>query len=53
MRYNRRTYLVMKAVQDGADVLTALEAVASTAMAHPEWDMEEEKTWKEWEEELG
>lgn len=25
------------------------EAVASTAMEHPEWDMDEERTWDEWE----
>lgn len=27
----------------------AAEAVASTAMEHPEWDLDEEKTWAEWE----
>jgi hypothetical protein len=27
----------------------AVEAVATTAIEHPEWDMTETKTWFEWE----
>lgn len=27
----------------------ATEAVASTAIEHPEWDLEETKTWAQWE----
>ena len=29
-------------------LLMAVEAVASTALEHPEWDMDEERTWEEW-----
>lgn len=49
MILSRRAYLVMKAIMDGADYFTATEAVASTALANPDWDMEEEHTWEEWE----
>jgi hypothetical protein len=42
-------YLLMKAMENGAGPFLALEAVSSTAIEHPEWDMEEKKTWKEWE----
>ena len=45
----RRRYLVIRALMGGADVILATEAVASTAIEHPEWDMEERRTWDEWE----
>ena len=51
----RRAYLVMKTLLENAEedeplsFNLVLEAVSSTAIEHPEWDMEEEKTWKEWE----
>lgn len=51
-RVSRRFYMVAVAC-DGADVWTAVEAVSSTAIEHPEWDMDEMKTWAEWEAELG
>ena len=47
---SRRMYMVTCALLDGAPVLSAIEAVTSTALAHPEWDMNELKTWSEWEE---
>lgn len=45
----RREYLFMKAIGEGAGIFDAAEAVASTLMAHPEWDRDEMKTWPEWE----
>lgn len=45
----KREYLVVKAIFGGASYLLAVEAVASTAIEHPEWDMEETKTFDEWE----
>ena len=45
----KRQYLVRRAMAAGAYMWTAMEAVASVAIEHPEWDMDEEKTWKEWE----
>jgi len=44
----RRQYLLYNAVMSGAPVLMAVEAVSSTAIEHPEWDMDEQKTWDEW-----
>jgi hypothetical protein len=44
----RRQYLTAQAVLRGANVWSAVEAVASTAIANPEWDMDEERTWDEW-----
>lgn len=53
---SRRTYLELKAMQEHAPadfglagVFLAIEAVASTAIEHPEWDMDERRTWAEWE----
>lgn len=45
----RRRYLTLKALEAGAGVFLAAEAVASTALEHPEWDMDEQRTWTEWE----
>lgn len=44
----RRRYLTIMAVLAGADIWTAKEAVATTALAHPEWDMDEQRPWREW-----
>lgn len=48
----RREYLFMAAIDAGAGIFGASEAVATTALAHPEWDMDEMKTWPEWEREM-
>ena len=45
----RHRYLVIRALMGGADIILATKAVASTAIEHPEWDMEERRTWDEWE----
>lgn len=42
-------YLMLKAASGGADLFMASEAVASTAIEHPEWDMDEIRPWSEWE----
>ena len=47
----KREYLEMKAILWGVHFMLAKEAVASTALEHPEWDMDEVKTWDEWESE--
>ena len=44
----RRQYLTFQAIADGAPVMLAVEAVSSTAIEHPEWDMNELRTWDEW-----
>lgn len=43
-----RDWLMLSAILDGATPLEAVEAVASTALAHPEWDMDETRRWSEW-----
>lgn len=48
-RLTKRQYLTRKALEGGADIWTAIESVATTAMEHPEWDMDEKKTRAEWE----
>jgi hypothetical protein len=45
----RRQYLTIKALVGGTTWFTAIEAVSSTALEHPEWDMDETKTYDEWE----
>lgn len=45
----RHQWLIRKAIDSGAGPFAALEAVASVAIDHPEWDMDETKTWAEWE----
>lgn len=47
--FTRRRYLIMVAIANGAPAMLAIEAVASTAIEHPEWDMDERRTWTEWE----
>ena len=46
----RRQYLVLTTMeQTGCDVFLAMEAVASTALEHPEWVMDERRTFNGWE----
>jgi hypothetical protein len=51
-KLTRRQYLVLATALEKpqSNILSILEAVDSTALAHPEWDMEEEKTWTGWNE---
>lgn len=49
-----RTYLMVRTAQrEGSasivDWMIIAEAVASTAIEHPEWDMDEQRTFDEWE----
>lgn len=49
--WTRRNYLTYcSIVYSGANIFVASESVSSVALAHPDWDMEEKKTWIEWEE---
>lgn len=44
-----RTFLAMKAMEDtGCDLWTALEAVSSTAMEYPDWNLEERRPYSDW-----
>lgn len=45
----RRQWLVLTTMeQTGCDVFLAMEAVASTALAHPEVDYDEQRTYQGW-----
>lgn len=44
----RRYLTTMALLRVGTDVFTAQEAVASTAIEHPEWDMDELDTFDRW-----
>lgn len=46
--FTRRQFLTYQMVMEGANVWLAIEAVSSTAIEHPEWDMDEEMTWAQW-----
>ena len=52
--FTYRQYLVISVLLEAAengkpvDVWTAIEATHSVAIEHPEWDLDEEKPWKEW-----
>ncbi len=51
-KMTRRLWLIIQVMMArGGDWFLAVEAVDSTALAHPEWDMAEERTWAEWEKE--
>ena len=51
----RRHYLIAQAMcaDPAPGIFLAVEAVATTAIEHPDWDMEEVKQWTEWEKEYG
>jgi len=62
MRMTRRAYLTLKVMMAqpehpspasmqpfATNMMVAIEAVSSTAIEHPEWDMDEERTFAEWE----
>jgi hypothetical protein len=44
-----RQFLTFKACEAGATIFVAIEAVSSTAIEHPEWDMSEVKSLDDWE----
>ena len=49
---SRRQYLVLRTMElTGCDVFLAQEAVASTAIEHPEWDLTRRATWDQFEKE--
>ena len=58
-KMTRRRYLLIKTLEPvkksrgqyaaPVGLFVAAEAVATTAIEHPEWDMDEVRTWAEWE----
>lgn len=50
---SRRQFLEAQAMLHGAATFgLAREAVASVALEHPEWDLDETRTWNQWNAEL-
>jgi len=50
--FTRRQYMTRKLLMTypgSVSMGTAIEAVSSTALSHKDWDMDEERTWAEWE----
>lgn len=48
--WTRRMYLISSLMlETGTDLFAAMEAVSSTAIEHPEWKMDDLKTWDSWE----
>ena len=48
-RMGKLTYLTIKACQGGGRFWNVQEAVASTALSHPEWNLDVRRTFAEWE----
>jgi hypothetical protein len=46
---SKLTYLTVKACQAGGSFWVVQEAVASTALSHPEWDLTVRRSFSEWE----
>jgi len=46
---SKLTYLTVKACMAGGAFWVVQEAVASTALAHPEWDLDVRRSFAEWE----
>lgn len=45
-----RSFLVLNVLMaTGCDFGTAIEAVSSTALSNPDWDMDHRETWADWE----
>lgn len=48
-RITRRAYLMRKMMMEGVQSFQVAEAISTVALDHPDWDMDEIKTWTEWE----
>lgn len=46
----RRTYLMVSTMdRTNCSYFAAAEAVSSVAIEHPDWDLDEQRSWQEWE----
>ena len=50
IQISRRRYLIVNSMlaHPNASIWEAVEEVATFTLAHPEWDMEETRTWAWW-----
>lgn len=44
----RREYLMTEILRRGYPWIVAREAISSTAIEHPDWDMDERRTYIDW-----
>lgn len=48
-KFSRRQFVAYQSIIDtGQTAEQAAQAVASAAIEHPDWNMDEEMTWAEW-----
>lgn len=48
------TYLAIRAmIHTGCNWMYGIEAVQSTSLDHPEWDLNERQTWEHWDKRFG
>lgn len=45
---SRRNYLILKVTAEGHDWPHAIETVTRAAVEHPDWDMDEVRSWSQW-----
>lgn len=48
-----RQFLLLTALREDTNMFIAIEAVSTTALRHPEWDMNERKPLAVWMREFG
>lgn len=49
-KFSRRQFLAYQSIIDaGATLEQAAGSLAAVAREHPDWDLDEEMTWAEWE----
>lgn len=47
--FTRRQYMIRKLIHKGIQFPTAVDAVNGAAKVHRKWNMDEQRTWAEWE----
>ena len=52
-QYSRQQYLLMRAMLRGANYEAAFQSVTDAIGRHPEWDMTERRTYRQWEDGRG
>jgi hypothetical protein len=47
--FTRRQYMIRKLLHQGSSFPSAVEAVTNVGRVHRDWNMEQQRTWAEWE----
>lgn len=48
--FTRRQFITRKLMLRGIPMWQAIDAVTSVQSGHPDWNMDEKRTWENWEE---